>query len=93
MVELSTTWVSNDEDDSSHFKKFENVVGALREEAEAGNLKGVLVFLCTDNSTVKCVIVKGNSSNEKLFELSVKVQTIEMQEGKSWSLMSQENKE
>jgi hypothetical protein len=75
------TWASDNDDDSSNFKEFKNVVGALREEAEAGNLKDALIFMCTDNSTIKCAIVKGNSSNKKLFKLSLEVRTIKMREG------------
>jgi hypothetical protein len=41
-----------DEDETSNYWEFENVVDALREEAQAGNLQHSLIFLCTDNSTV-----------------------------------------
>jgi hypothetical protein len=54
---------------------------ALREEAAARNLQYALVFLCKDNSTIATALVKDNSSSEKLFELTLEVQKIEMQEG------------
>jgi hypothetical protein len=71
------TW-GPDEDETSNYREFENVVDALREEGEAGNLWDSLIFFCTDNSTVESAIVKGNSSSEKLFELSLEVRVIEM---------------
>jgi hypothetical protein len=75
------TWDSDTEEESSNFREFENVVDTLREEAEAGNLRNALIFLCTDNSTVESALVKGNSSSEKLFELTLEVRKIEMQQG------------
>ena len=54
------TWASDDEEDTSNYREFENVVDALREEEAASNLRDALIFFCTDNSTVKCAIVKGN---------------------------------
>jgi hypothetical protein len=71
------TW-GPDEDETSKFREFENVVDALREEGEAGHLQDALIFLCTNNSTVKSALVKGNSSSEKLFELTLEVRKLEM---------------
>jgi hypothetical protein len=71
------TW-GPDEDETSNYWEFENVVDALREEGEAGNLWDALIFFCTDNSTVESGIVKGNSLSEKLFELSLEVRVIEL---------------
>jgi hypothetical protein len=72
------TWPSDNEDDTSNYREFENLVDALREEDEAGNLVDALIFMCTDNSTVESSIVNGNSSSEKLFELTLEVRVIEM---------------
>ena len=57
------------------------MVATLREEAAAGNLRDALIFLCTGNSTVESAIVKGNSSSEKLFELTLEVRQLEMEQG------------
>jgi hypothetical protein len=51
------TW-GPDENESSNFREFENVVASLREEEVAGHLKKALIFMCTDNSTVESAIVK-----------------------------------
>jgi hypothetical protein len=71
------TW-GPDEDETSNFREFENVVDALREEGEAGHLQDACIFMCTDNSTVEAALVKGNSSSEKLFELTLEVRRLEM---------------
>jgi hypothetical protein len=72
------TWGSDTEDESSNYREFENVVDALREEEKEGNLVNAFIFIGTDNSTVECAIVKGNSSSEKLYELALEVRCIEM---------------
>jgi hypothetical protein len=72
------TWGSDTEDESSNYREFENVVDALREEEKEGNLLNAFIFIGTDNSTVECAIVKGNSSSEKLYELALEVRVIEM---------------
>jgi hypothetical protein len=72
------TWPSDNEDDLSNYQEFENVVDALQEEDEAGNLVDELIFLCTDNSTVESAIVKENSASKTLFELTLEVQVIKM---------------
>jgi hypothetical protein len=67
------SWESDVDDDSSNFREFENVVCAQEDEARQGNLDNAVVFLCTDNSTVKAGLAKGNSSSQKLFELVLRV--------------------
>jgi hypothetical protein len=75
------TW-GPEEDETSNFREFENVlVAALREEEAEGHLDKALIFMCMDNSTVESAIVKGNPMSEKLFALALEVQQIEMQAG------------
>ena len=71
------TW-GVDEEETSNFREFENVVGALHEEEAAGNLQDALMFLCTDNSTIEITIVKGNSSSKNLFALALEMRQIEV---------------
>jgi hypothetical protein len=40
-----------------------------------------LIFLCTNNSTVKAALFKGGSTSSKLFELVLTVRCLEMQVG------------
>jgi hypothetical protein len=72
------TWESDVDEDSSNFREFENVVCALEEEALNGNLFEALIFLFTDNSTVEAGLVKGNSSDKKLFELVLRARLLQV---------------
>ena len=72
------TWESDVDEESSNFREFENVVCALEEEAQKGNLDDAIIFMCTDNSTVEAGLAKGNSSSRKLFELVLRVRILEM---------------
>jgi hypothetical protein len=59
-----------DKEESSNFREFKKIsMDALREEAAARNLQNTLIFLCTDNSTIKATLVQGTLPSEKLFEL------------------------
>jgi hypothetical protein len=59
------------------------MMDALREEADTRNLCNALIFLSTNDFTVECAIVKGNSSSKKLYELALEVWTIKMHKGKN----------
>ena len=67
------TWDKDTEEESSNYREFENVVLALEDEASRGHMRGAAIYMCTDNSTVKAALYKGNSSSKKLFELVVRV--------------------
>jgi hypothetical protein len=56
-------WGSDDEDESSNWKEFENQVEALEHEGAEGNLTNAMVYFFTDNSTVESCLYKGNSSS------------------------------
>jgi hypothetical protein len=49
-------WGKDDEKESSNYKKFENVVLTIEEEAKNGLLNGASMYLFTDNSTVEKVL-------------------------------------
>ena len=66
------------EGNSSDWKEFENTVQALETEGQAGNLKGAMVFLATDKSTMEGYLYKGNSPVKKIFELVVRVKKLEL---------------
>jgi hypothetical protein len=65
-------WLGEEENETSNFKEFKNVVECLEEEGEAKRLTNCKVFFCTDNSTVEAAIYKGASSSEKLHALVVR---------------------
>jgi hypothetical protein len=71
-------WDGDTECETSNFREFENVVEALEEEGEKGNLNGAEMYMCTDNSTVESALYRGMSSSERLFSLVVRVRKLEM---------------
>lgn len=74
-------WGPDTEEDSSNWREFENLVLNVEEEAKKGNLKGALVVLATDNKVTESCLYKGNAKSEKLFDLIVRLRTLEMREG------------
>ncbi len=74
-------WGSKEDPESSNWKEFTNVVEALEEEGEAGNLNNSEVFMFTDNSTVEACVSRGSSSSPKLLELVVRLQALSLRMG------------
>jgi len=74
-------WGRDTEDDSSNYREFANLVETLEAEAANGSLDGAMLVVATDNSTVESAVYKGNSSNEKLFELVVRLRLLELKVG------------
>ncbi|KAI2498994.1 hypothetical protein MHU86_15498 [Fragilaria crotonensis] len=64
-------WGAKEDPESSNWKEFTNVVEALEEEGDEGNLDNAEVFMFTDNSTVEACVSRGSSSSPKLLELVV----------------------
>ena len=54
---------------------------AMEDESKRGNLKGSLVILAVDNSTVESCLYKGNSRSQKLYELIVRFKYMELHSG------------
>jgi hypothetical protein len=64
-------WGSDDQQESSNWKEFTNIVDSLEDEAKSGGLDNCEVFMFTDNSTVESCTDRGTSSSPKLLELVV----------------------
>ena len=75
------TWEKDAEGNSSNWKEFENIVESLEEDGGKGLLTGASIFLATDNSTVEGCLYKGNSTSEKLFDLVVRMKTLDLKYG------------
>ena len=75
------TWGSDTEDQSSNWREFTNVVESLEAEALAGNLYNSTVIIATDNTTVEGVYYKGNSKSKTLYDLVVRLRTLELTQG------------
>ena len=71
-----------DEDEvSSNFREFCNLVETLEEEHSEGRLSNATVIMATDNSTVESALFKGNSSSELLFDLVVRFKKLQLMSG------------
>jgi hypothetical protein len=53
----------------------------VEEEARRGTLKGSIMFLFTDNSTVEGALYKGNTPSRKLFGLIVRLRKVVFENG------------
>jgi len=58
-----------------------NLVETLEAEADDGRLDNVTLIIATDNSTAEAAVYKGNSTNEKLFNLIIRFRTLELKVG------------
>ena len=74
-------WGPDEENSSSNFREFANLVETLEVEVNAGRLKNAYVIMATDNSTVESSLHKGNSSSEKLFGLIIRFKALELKSG------------
>ena len=75
------TWGKDTETESSNYREFANLVETLEVEAEEGRLNNVTLIVATDNSTAEAAVYKGNSTNEKLFNLIIRLRTLELKVG------------
>lgn len=71
-------WGSDAEGASSNYRELRNLVEVLEEMGTKEELRGVEVFLFTDNSTAEAAFSRGSSSNKMLFQLVKQVKLLEM---------------
>ena len=74
-------WGADTDADSSNFREFANLVETLEEEEKKQSLNNITMIIATDNSTVESALYKGNSSNIKLFDLIIRLRTLELRTG------------
>ena len=74
-------WGKDEDHESSNWKEFENVVTTLEQESKEDRLRGSLVILAVDNSTVESCLHKGNSFSPKLFDLIMRFKNVELHSG------------
>ena len=75
------TWGSDADDESSNWRELSNLVEDLESKECSGDLENSWIILATDNSTAEGCLYKGNSPSKKLFELVVRLRSLEMQTG------------
>jgi len=74
-------WGADENKQSSNYRELRNLVEALEDLWEKGELTGVEIFIFTDNSTAEATFYKGTSSNPLLFELVLRLKKLEMEAG------------
>jgi hypothetical protein len=75
----SGTWSQPMHDESSNFREFCNLVEMIESLVKQGTLRGHELFMLTDISTAESAFFKGTSPSEKLFNLVLRLQKIEME--------------
>ena len=70
-------WGKDEEESSSNWKEFTNVILAIKEEVNEGNIFRTEVFIFTHNSTVEGTFNKGSSPTKRIFELVLELQKLE----------------
>lgn len=71
-------WVS---EESSNYRELANLIHAIEDAHAKGLLNNSELFVFTDNSTAEGAFYKGTSSSVKLFELVLKLRTLQMSGG------------
>jgi hypothetical protein len=72
------TWIQSISDESSNYRELRNLVDAIDQAANEGVLQGAEVFMFTDNTTAEGAFFRGTSSVKPLFELVVRLKTLEL---------------
>jgi hypothetical protein len=74
-------WSASEQEESSNFKEFSNLVGDMEDDARAGRLRGCEFFMFTDNSTTESCFYRGSSTSRILHGLVVRLRALEMEYG------------
>mmetsp|Transcript_20683 Transcript_20683/g.30301 ORF Transcript_20683/g.30301 Transcript_20683/m.30301 type:complete len:1268 (-) Transcript_20683:9637-13440(-) len=72
-------WGREGRDTSSNYREFRNLVETLEGMSVEGGLEGKSIFLFTDNMVSESIASKGSSVSKPLYELVVRLFTLEMQ--------------
>ena len=75
------TWSNKEDQNSSNWREFENLVCEFEQAGEKGWLKNSLLLLATDNQVVESCLYKGNSTSPKLYDLIVRFKLAEIKFG------------
>jgi len=71
-------WGADQAGDSSNYRELNNLVASLELRTADGTLVGAEVYVFTDNFTAESAFYKGNTSSKRLFQLVLRLRTLEM---------------
>jgi hypothetical protein len=74
-------WNISIQEESSNYRELTNLVLSIEEVTHQGLLSNCELFFFTDNSTAEMAFHKGTSSSPKLFELVLRLRTLQMHHG------------
>ena len=66
-VNIGAWSAETEQENLENWKEFGNLIERVESKAEKGELKGAIVFLFTDSSTVEDCVDKENSKSKELF--------------------------
>ena len=72
-------WCMEMAEESSNWRELRNLVDALKNWNDQYSLRGSVMFLFTDNTTVESTFWKGTSKSKKLFELILDMKRLSLQ--------------
>lgn len=73
-------WTAKEEEESSNWKEFSNVVQSIEDEATLGKLQNCELFMFTDNAVTES-FYRGSSKSRKLHNLVLRLRLLEMRYG------------
>ena len=73
-------WSCDEESESSNYRELANLVETLEERVATDSLKGVELYVFTDNSTAEAAFYRGTSSSKSLFALVVRLKLLEVEQ-------------
>ena len=71
-------WGTDESNESSNYRELANLVQTLRQYHETKSMKGIELFLFTDNGTAEAAFFKGSSKSKKLFQLVLELRQLEV---------------
>lgn len=74
-------WTAKEEEESSNWKEFSNVVQSIEDEATLGKLQNCELFMFTDNAVTESCFYRGSSKSRKLHNLVLRLRLLEMRYG------------
>ena len=80
-------WGREEQENSSNWKEFENLVYGMEQAGKKGWLPGSMVVLATNNTTMERALFKGNSTSKKIFTLVLRLKKLELDYG-CWILVT-----
>jgi hypothetical protein len=76
-------WSSTFSEESSNFRELANLIHAIEDAYHKGLLANSELFMFTDNSAAEGAFYKGNSPSRRLFELVLRLRSLQMDGGLS----------